>query len=721
MLEDALIWPRFAQDELRVDPEALWADLCQIPTWPSDTPIPIPEHGEELHWIDGSNDNLHMRGNPIKRGKIWIQGGDYKKGVVRYRYPGWQYGIAPATHALEYSPPAFQALVERLNDGLARSGHGPHNHWIITRYQDERHIIGPHSDDDDDFVENSYFVVIKLGASRDFAFHVGGDKPFFRQTLDAGTAVFVRCKAPGAANDRVKHSVPAMLMPVGLSGSVVSRAIATILPWDVIKKHRPSAKGRAGVSQAATHTTTKGMSMPLHDETLPNPAANGAEPAPPSKSFVYPGAGGPTVPASYQYGMTTSAPLSAPAAVPAPLPPQKPFIFSPPSSSSPPVPSPTNMPPVTTTPLRKELRVQTWAEFESEAATVNSSFLWEGIIPSTGIVLMAGESLAGKSILTVLLGTAAQQTATTTQVAGLEVEEAKFLFATLEHKRSTFRDYVLWASKTHGVTSSSLCVVEDLDIGDPEMLKAFDEQATAHGINVIVIDCLRRATTLDENVSSDTARIGAALQKLTNKGTRLVIVVHHVGKDGSVRGSTDLTAMADTVVTLRKRGEDVEIHARHHGAPEKRILVRFDFTDGGLSVIASDASPTSAAGSAATPSVQLDAILLAVTRGARTTTVIRDEVRKILQGQGYGGISQQAVTDGLRDLEAASRVKNQGTTQRHDWVVIGPPPVPAADAPLPSSSSAASAPLGSSVDGAPNALVRRPERAVDDGPSDAPT
>ena len=235
VLEDALVWPAFCQEELGLDPDELWAALQALPHWPSDQEIPFRELGDAPHWVSGSHTALNYRGHELRRHKIWAQS-DYARGLLRYGYTGWQHRISFATHAVEYVPPILQ-LAERLNAGLIRSRHLPHNHWIVTRYDDEHDNIGFHSDKDRDFAADSFFIVIKFGAARDFAFRLPGEgEPFFARSLQAGTAIFVRCKGSNAANDLVQHGVPPMLTLVGPSGSLVSRCIETVIPWDRVRR-----------------------------------------------------------------------------------------------------------------------------------------------------------------------------------------------------------------------------------------------------------------------------------------------------------------------------------------------------------------------------------------------------------------------------------------------------------------------------------------------------
>src|SRR5436190_14894849 len=133
VLEDAIIWANFCQDELGLDPDKLWAQLLGIPTWPSTDEIPFRPKGDSPFWINGEQPALSYRGNAIKRDKIWVQS-NYAQGLYRYGYTGWQHRISYATQAVEFVPP-IQTLAERLNAGLFRSGHLAHNHWIVTRYE----------------------------------------------------------------------------------------------------------------------------------------------------------------------------------------------------------------------------------------------------------------------------------------------------------------------------------------------------------------------------------------------------------------------------------------------------------------------------------------------------------------------------------------------------------------------------------------------------------
>ena len=245
VLRDACIWPGFMQQVLNVDPEQIWHMLREFPTWPANRPIPFRPDGSDVHWVGGRHPALNFRGNAIRRSKIWCQSG-YSEGLRKYRYSGWQWKVAYATHDVQQVAPVAE-IAGKLNAHMEV----PINHWIVTAYENERDCIGLHSDKMENFAPNSCFVVLKLGAPRQFDFCLatgGNDNPFFSRVLEAGTAIFCRANsADGSdANTLIKHGVPPMARPCGPSGSIVGRAIETVIPWPQVHEEiRQSLSSRA--------------------------------------------------------------------------------------------------------------------------------------------------------------------------------------------------------------------------------------------------------------------------------------------------------------------------------------------------------------------------------------------------------------------------------------------------------------------------------------------
>jgi len=133
------------------------------------------------------------------------------------------------------------------------------NHAIGTIYGHRNDCIGHHSDKAGDFVSNSFFMVIKLGAARRFEFKLAtrGDDgkllpaekrtTIFRKSLEPGTAIIVGTDA----NEELTHSVPAMRAACGASGSLTMRPILTRVPWaDCDVKYQRALLDRAERAEA---------------------------------------------------------------------------------------------------------------------------------------------------------------------------------------------------------------------------------------------------------------------------------------------------------------------------------------------------------------------------------------------------------------------------------------------------------------------------------------
>jgi archaellum biogenesis ATPase FlaH len=317
------------------------------------------------------------------------------------------------------------------------------------------------------------------------------------------------------------------------------------------------------------------------------------------------------------------------------------------------------------------VRLMSWEEFDKETLGNANVYFWEGMIPSSGVVLVVGEAMTGKTALCVTLAAAAHEGATVTEVAGLEVEERRFLFVMLEHGPD-LKEYVRRAAKSFGISTVGFCVACTLDLGDEDMVADLDNKADAANVDVIVIDCLRRATDLDENVSGDMADVGRALRRLTRSGRRLVIATHHLAKDGSVRGSTDLTAQADSVLTVRKRGSDLELQSRHHGAAERSLTLRLDFSGDGLTaVVVQGKAPT--VGPSASMTDIVDAVHQAIANSHRTQNAVRKEARRILQAKRIG-VQNASIDGAISQLAGMGRIvdRNAGVKRTCDWVIAAP-------------------------------------------------
>jgi len=245
-LLDAIVIPNALQilSSGLFQPSNVFEELSATKKQPVNKAIPISMDGMTPILVTGAHPALHYRGNKLKRHKIWAQT-NYTEGMLKYGYTGWQHAIAGATRDI-VAYPILDHLMQWLNSNFADICHdnglpecdGRFNHAIFTRYEDEEDFIGMHSDKEKDFVDGSYFVVFKLGASRNFAFSAN-DEIIWQEKLTEGTVIIVKT---GSANQQVKHGVPVMNEMCGPSGSIVFRCIKTVVPWPDVHKNIEKAK-----------------------------------------------------------------------------------------------------------------------------------------------------------------------------------------------------------------------------------------------------------------------------------------------------------------------------------------------------------------------------------------------------------------------------------------------------------------------------------------------
>ena len=224
----------------------LFKSMQSVPRQDSSKPIEISETGLDPLMVLGDHPALHYRGNALKRHKIWLQT-DYQQGMIKYGYTGWQHAISAATRSIK-SVPQIDLLMDWLNNGVFENILVEYNmplctlafnHAIFTRYEDQNDFIGFHADKERDFEVDSYFLVIKLGATRDFVLTDNDSNVFWSEKLPGGSMVIIRAKSSGnpAANSLLKHGVPVSLTECGPSGSIVFRCIKTVVPWDKVREN----------------------------------------------------------------------------------------------------------------------------------------------------------------------------------------------------------------------------------------------------------------------------------------------------------------------------------------------------------------------------------------------------------------------------------------------------------------------------------------------------
>jgi hypothetical protein len=81
--------------------------------------------------------------------------------------------------------------------------------------------------------------------------------------------------------------------------------------------------------------------------------------------------------------------------------------------------------------------------FIRDASRTETAWLWDGVIPDTGIVKLAGAPFSGKTVVTVLLAVAA---CGGRELAGRQVLDSNILYVKLEHLDSDFATSPGWRS-----------------------------------------------------------------------------------------------------------------------------------------------------------------------------------------------------------------------------------------------------------------------------------
>ncbi|MHB9134703.1 MAG: AAA family ATPase, partial [Armatimonadota bacterium] len=120
------------------------------------------------------------------------------------------------------------------------------------------------------------------------------------------------------------------------------------------------------------------------------------------------------------------------------------------------------------------------------------------------------------------------------------------------------------------------------DAGSPYYLDAFTEacrQLPVGQIDLVVIDTLNRATLgANENDNSDAAQVLTALERMQRALGCTVLLVHHVGRNGFVRGATAYKAGMDFMLEVTEETGHHYLHCEKLKDAERFKPLPFDLT-----------------------------------------------------------------------------------------------------------------------------------------------
>ncbi|MBB0990921.1 AAA family ATPase [Dietzia sp. SLG510A3-30A2] len=176
------------------------------------------------------------------------------------------------------------------------------------------------------------------------------------------------------------------------------------------------------------------------------------------------------------------------------------------------------------------------------------------------VAVLAGSWGSGKSFLALDW---AACVATGRPWQGREIHRTRVLYVAAEgasglHSRITAWE-TAWGTTVHPDYLNVLPLAPNLSRASERL--ALIDAVKLNGYGLVVIDTLAKcAVGMDENAAKDMGVMVDVLyqiQRATPHGT--VLVLHHAGKTGTIRGSSALEAGVDTVYLVRKDGPEVTV------------------------------------------------------------------------------------------------------------------------------------------------------------------
>jgi len=194
-----------------------------------------------------------------------------------------------------------------------------------------------------------------------------------------------------------------------------------------------------------------------------------------------------------------------------------------------------------------------------------SDWLVKNLLPTTGVVNLAGPSTAGKTFLALDF---VAKIARGQPVLGHKSKRSGVCYVAAEAASGVRNRMIGLRSRVGKLDGAIKLIPETPDLTSPEDVESLrqklgavrEEMATkGHTLGVVVIDTLAASTPgADENTSKDMGPVLNALQSMAKEFGLLVIVVCHTGKNASagIRGWSGQFANADGVIMLAEAHGD---------------------------------------------------------------------------------------------------------------------------------------------------------------------
>lgn len=190
--------------------------------------------------------------------------------------------------------------------------------------------------------------------------------------------------------------------------------------------------------------------------------------------------------------------------------------------------------------------------FLGEPAPPPAEFAVAGLIPRSGLTLLVGAQEAGKSVLAAELAVAMVRGG---HWAGRDVGPAGSVLY-IAPERGTVQErrlrHHLGSDDRVAVAAGAFNLREAGSVEDIRRAVAEVERRSEERIGLVVIDTLAAAAPgIRENETAEVEPIASALRRFSEEIGAPVVLIHHAGKDGQIRGSTALPAAADAILAVR--------------------------------------------------------------------------------------------------------------------------------------------------------------------------
>ena len=209
----------------------------------------------------------------------------------------------------------------------------------------------------------------------------------------------------------------------------------------------------------------------------------------------------------------------------------------------------------------------------------------EGWIPKGGLTLIYGPPKSGKSFIVMALVLALDHGEC--WLGHRVVGRCRSLYVALEGRSGLKIRSEAWHEHFgHDVEAGqSLIQTGRVNLAEYEHTDAIIDAVTEHGIELVIIDTLAKATSgMDENSAKDMGRIIDQTRRIQEETGATVILVHHTGHGDThrERGSSSLAGAVDSSILVKNRKMSAPL-VKDGSTPEP---VYFKLKPAGQSVVA---------------------------------------------------------------------------------------------------------------------------------------